>query len=55
MGKITKTAHELLDLVGIIILLPFIMLFKLSVVAILFAFLASPIILIGWIVWLIAR
>lgn len=49
-----KTLNNILEAIVLLIILPFILLWKLLVVLIFFAFLASPLILLGFIIWAIA-
>lgn len=49
-----KTLGTILELIAALILVPLALLFRLAVILIFFAFLASPLILLGFIVWAVA-
>lgn len=49
-----KFFSDLIELIAAIILVPLILLYKLVVFILLLALIASPLILIGYIVWVIA-
>lgn len=50
----SKTLNNLLEFIAGIILIPLVVVFKLSVFLLIVILLTSPLILLGWIVWLIA-
>lgn len=49
-----KLLNNIAELIAVLILIPLILIFKLLVVVVVFAFLASPFILVGWLIWLVA-
>jgi hypothetical protein len=55
MKAISKFFSDLFELIAVLILVPLALMFKLLVVIGVFAFICSPLILIGFLVWVIAR
>lgn len=48
-----KAFNSIIELITLLIIAPIIIIYRLLIVLFVFAFLASPVILLGWLIWLI--